>query len=139
MTAATFNRLDRIGYLTYQGKALSDSDVLWAVGLLRSAPVKDTPQNRIRLHIFASSAVASCNHLTEKQEHEVYQAEVRLTNSGENWDRITGLVGLGLLGDPRALPALRRIVASTSPTTDLGRWARWALRQVPQHPARRSK
>jgi len=127
MTVATYARIDRIGGLSQTGKALTDSDVSWAIGLLSSAPPRDTLWNRRSLHTFALSVVACCKHLTNKQEDVIYHAALRLVTHGDPYDKSTGVISLGLLHDPRARPILRRVVVSASPSSRLRKYALQAL------------
>jgi hypothetical protein len=129
MTMQTYNRLDDMDIRDEAHKTLSDVDVDWALGLLKSKPPRDTSGNRIQLHIWAVPHVTICKRLTASQKEKAYNACMELIASKSEWDKITAIVGLGSLHDARAVPTIRRIAAQRSGTAHVGTWARYILRK----------
>jgi hypothetical protein len=129
MTLQTYNRLRGMDIESQAHKTLSDADVDWALRLLKSKPPRNTPGNRIQLHIWAVPRVTICKRLTASQKEKAYHACMELIASKSDWDKITAIIGLGSLHDARALPAIRRIAARHSRKSQLGKWARDTLRE----------
>ena len=126
-TIGTFNRLEHIVSEDRRRHTIGDVDLDWAMELLKAVPPRDTATNRASLHSAVIARICGTGFLTRSQEGRVYRACLQLMSHKNDYDKTAAAMGLGKLGDRRALPAIRVLAHEYPQSTYVGIWARQIL------------
>lgn len=130
LTQAESNRLRVLEFLERMGFSISDRDIKWQVSIDYTRPPRDTGDNRHWRRFMGMLYLPFYKQMTPKSREFVFEtARSRLINCPPA-DQWYALQALGHLGDPRAIPLIKKIKKRAAPGSDSAIVASWALYRI---------